>query len=309
MQKCKVCGMPDTRPNSVFSFGICQACINYEQRKGIRWDEKRTELKHKIQGANCLVAVSGGKDSHWICKTITDLGVNNFATICVHDWFTPSLAGTHNLKNLIKLFNMQHIDWQPPYETFINNTRRDFETSGEPLAWIETMIYQVPLDYKKAFDFDYVIFGENSAVEYGGRNTLPGIDVLYISDYIPWDDIEHYEVAKSMGFKDLTYFNDWDRKHHPEPFSQIDSIGYPVHLFLKYPKFGFQRVTDIATRRVRAGHWTKEEAEKEIKEHDHLIDQTSLNDFCNTLGYGLDDFWAILRHAKWNIFYKENIET
>ena len=305
VERCKNCLMPNTRPGSVFTFGICQACVNYERRKAINWQEKKQELKEKIQGSRCLIAVSGGKDSHWITAQIDDLGAPNFETICVHDVFTTSNAGKHNLKNLRELHNRPHWDWYPPKEDFITNTRRDFEETGEPLAWIETMIYQVPLQFKEKMGFDYLIFGENSSVEYGGQNTIPGIDVIYMSDYMEWDDIEHYEKAKTMGFKDLTYYTDWKREHLPEPFSQIDSFAYVVHLWLKYPKFGFQRVADICSRRVRAGYMSKEEAEEMIAEHDHQIDQQALNDFCSTLRYGLDDFWGIVKHAKWNKYYKD----
>jgi hypothetical protein len=156
--------------------------------------------------------------------------------------------------------------------------------------------------------YDYVIFGEDSSIEYGGSNTIPEADVLYMSHYFPWDDLEHYEVARECGFKDLTDFSDWPRHHWPDDFSQIDSIGYPVHLWLKYPKFGFQRVTDVATRRVRAGHWEKDKAEREITIMDNMLDPMALHDFCDKLGYTEDEFWRIVLDAEWNQYYKERLQ-
>jgi hypothetical protein len=66
-----------------------------------------------------------------------------------------------------------------------------------------------------------------------------------------------------------------------------------VHLWGKYPKFGFQRVADVACRRVRQGLITKEEALKAIKDRDSILDQRALEDFCNTCGYTIKEFWDI----------------
>ena len=307
MQKCTKCGMPDTRPGSKFRFGICGACWHYEGRQYQDWGAKREELREMVSGKRILVAISGGKDSHWIIKQLLMFPVLGIDTITVHDCFTASQAGLHNLANLKAWIptTHQHWDWYPDRQKFIEHTRRDFEATGEPLKWIEKMIYKIPMDYAIAHDYSYVVFGEDSSREYGGKNTVEDIDVLYMSHYFPWDDIEHVETATEMGFQGLMYFDDWKRQHHLDDYSQIDSIGYPVHLWLKYPKFGFQRVTDIATRRVRAGHWMWKQAQKVIEEHDEYIDPQALVDFCNTLGYTQDEFWKIVMNADWNKYYKQ----
>ena len=63
---------------------------------------------------------------------------------------------------------------------------------------------------------------------------------------------------------------------------------------MKYPKFGFQRTSDIVSRRVREGLLSLSEAGKIINEYDHMIDQRALEDYCNTLGYSKKEFWDIV---------------
>jgi hypothetical protein len=51
----------------------------------------------------------------------------------------------------------------------------------------------------------------------------------------------------------------WKREGCIEDYGQIDSLAYFVHLWMKYPKFGFSRTTDIASRWIRKGTITRDE--------------------------------------------------
>ena len=72
MKFCKNCVLPNTKPGIIFdSEGVCSACRSVEKKHCIDW-EKRSENLHKIcdkirgsngNGYDCLVPVSGGKDS------------------------------------------------------------------------------------------------------------------------------------------------------------------------------------------------------------------------------------------------------
>jgi hypothetical protein len=115
---------------------------------------------------------------------------------------------------------------------------------------------------------------------------------MYMSYFKPWSSVTNLATARMYGFRDLS--GEWDRKGTIENFEQIDSVAYMVHLWLKYPKFGFQRVTDIATRRWREGLISTEERALMIAQRDPILDPKSLNDFCKTLGYTEDQFWAIV---------------
>ena len=134
---------------------------------------------------------------------------------------------------------------------------------------------------------------------------LPDEEALFMSYFVPWDGERNYRIAKRYGFQDLVH--EWKREGNIEDFDQIDSIAYIVHLWLKYPKFGFARATDIACRWVRKGKITREEAKKLVMEHDHKLDQRAMEDFITFMGYKPRQFWDIVEQF-WNPELFENID-
>jgi hypothetical protein len=162
------------------------------------------------------------------------------------------------------------------------------------------------------FDFDYWIERGASKKELNfikplSEEELENLkpEVYYLSYFIPWSSVSNRKIAKQYGFVDLSH--EWRREGCMEDFEQIDSMAYLTHLWLKYPKFGFQRTTDIAARRIREGKLSKEEARKIIMERDPNLDQLAMKDFNDFVGYSTRQFWEIVDKF-WNpdIFEKSN---
>ena len=121
---------------------------------------------------------------------------------------------------------------------------------------------------------------------------LQQLDPIYISYFTPWNSVNNANFAKKHGFHDLTH--EWKRTHHVEDFDQVDSRAYLVHPWLKYPKFGHASATDYASRLIRYGLMTREEAIKLVKERDHALDPLAVRDFCEFCGYTETEFWSII---------------
>ena len=130
-------------------------------------------------------------------------------------------------------------------------------------------------------------------------------ELIFMSHFVPWSSTDNLEIAKRYGFVDLA--NEWDREGCIENFEQIDSMGYLVHLWMKYPKFGFQRVSDIASRRVREGKLSLDEAKKLILEKDSKLDPKALADFLRATKYTKKEFWEIIEKY-WNKDIFEKID-
>jgi len=128
---------------------------------------------------------------------------------------------------------------------------------------------------------------------------------IFMSYFVPWDDERNYAIAKRYGFKDLHH--EWRREGWIEDYGQIDSVSYLVHLWMKYPKFGFARATDIATRWVRKGKISRTEAKRLVMEHDHKLDQRAMEDFISFMGYTPRQFWDIVERF-WNPELFENVD-
>ena len=69
---CNHCLYPETKPDLEFDEnGVCSACLAYDKRAGINWDERGQEFLELIEeyrrddddNYDCVIPVSGGKDS------------------------------------------------------------------------------------------------------------------------------------------------------------------------------------------------------------------------------------------------------
>jgi len=335
--------MPDTRPETLFNDeGVCQACLNSEKRQEIDWEKRGEELRklcdkyRRDDGYyDCLIPVSGGKDSHFQVYMMKEEMNMNPLLITVGDPFTKSQAGVSNFRNLGDAFGCDHILYNISIPLFKKVTRTAFEEFGEPLKYLETAIYTVPFKMAIKLGIPLVVCGE-SEYQYGSSNKLiptindyisqrfrridldfwlqKGIPLKELNAIVPpsgkeepyvitlsyfklWSSTKNLAIAKKYGFRDLHH--EWKREGYIEDFEQIDSLGYLVHLWLKYPKFGFQRTSDIVSRRIRDGLLDLNEGKKLIRKNDPKLDQLSMDDFIELLGYTPKQFWDVVEKY-WN---------
>ena len=344
MKFCTNCIMPNTRPGITFNEkGVCIACQNNERKKDIDWDSRFEELKElcdkyrrKEPGQyDCLIAVSGGKDSHYQVHIMKEVMGMNPLLITVEDFFTMTEAGKHNVRNISEAFGCNMISFKPNRRAAKVISRYMFEEYGRPLWYVDRLLYTVPLYYAAALHIPLLVYGENVSYEYGGvddketysareqvfngvapgvelrelvdagvsrdelayleapsREMLDSIDPIYLSYFVEWNGIRNYEFAKRRGFKDLTH--EWDRTNHIENFNQIDSYGYLLNAWMKFPKYGHAYATDYAARWVRYGLLIREEAVKLAEERDHNVDPKIVEDFCNFTGMTISEFYESL---------------
>jgi len=107
---CKRCILPETKPDlEIDAEGVCSACRYYETRPEIDWDKRRQEFHNIIDryrskdGNNydCIVPVSGGKDSTRQVLTLLNEGIKPLCVVAT----TCQLSdiGRRNLDNLKSL--------------------------------------------------------------------------------------------------------------------------------------------------------------------------------------------------------------
>ena len=343
---CKKCVMPNTRPGITFDEnGVCSACLNNERKQNVDWNKRYEELKllcDKYRNSNgvgkhdCLIAVSGGKDSHFQVHIMKEEMKMHPLLVSVEDNFTMTEAGKHNIRNISEEFGCEIISLKPNIRAQKAIMRKTFEKYGKPTWYFDRLIYTYPLIMSLKFNIPLLVYGENISVEYGGADAketysannqlkngvasdidfnelidnedvfledlslcqapsieeLEKIDSIYLSYFVKWNSYENYLFAKTKGFHDLE--GEWNRSHHIENFDQVDSIGYLVHPWMKYPKFGHATATDYAARFVRYGMLTREKAFELVKEHDSKLDEKCVEDFCNFCGYTKEEFWNIV---------------
>lgn len=320
MKRCIKCGFTlGARPGSLDKGEVCQACINLE--KYIDWEKRHIKLKEicdrqktNTNQYDCVIAVSGGKDSTVIVKKLVEEYGMTPLLVTVTDEFTHTKAGLHNLKNIAERWNLDHIVWRCSPQDFIKNTKKDFIEELHPLKWIEEKIYSVPINISKKFGIGLVFFGENSAFQYGTSEELeyqhpmstPDNKVYFFFAFHSYSEIGNKLIAEKNGFITLDDTGEWLRQGHIENYTQQDSVAYVMQLWTKFVKFGFQRVSDIACRYVRDDCLTREQAISYIEERDWQCDPMAKRDFCKTIGI-TDKFFDIIvdKHANKNIVKKD----
>ncbi len=173
MKYCNNCILPNTRPNlSLNEDGVCNACRAHSTKIDINWEERESyfaqvvkNTKSKSTGYDCIIPVSGGKDSTWQVVKCLEYGLNPLAVT----WKPPSRTeiGTKNLENLISL-GVDHIDYQinPNVEKkFLYQALKQYGSTAIPM---HMAMFNIPLKIAVNFNIPLVVWGENSAFEYGG---------------------------------------------------------------------------------------------------------------------------------------------
>ena len=201
--------MPDSKPDlQLNAEGVCNACRAYEKRVAVDWDARGRELRaildrYRTGGSNydCIVPVSGGKDSHFQVITMLQLGMNPLCVTATTDKL--SALGRRNIEN-IKQLGVDYIEVSvnPVVRRRINRLAL---TQVGDISWPEHVaIFTIPVRIAVQLNVPLLIWGENSQNEYGGpaaaadNNTLTrrwleefgGLLGLRVSDLIGQDGIE-----------------------------------------------------------------------------------------------------------------------
>jgi len=202
MKYCTECLLPNSRPNlSLNDLGVCNGCSNYKNRADVNWTDRHNQLKDLVDHAkrkkaqyDCIVPVSGGKDSTWQVIKCLELGLKVLAIT----WKTPGRneLGKSNLENLISL-GADHIDFTINPKIEKKFMLKTFIKSGSPAIPMHLAIFSIPIRFALLMEIPLVIYGENSAVEYGGANKNDDTSRLNQE----WVDI--YGVTQG------TSINDW----------------------------------------------------------------------------------------------------
>ncbi len=208
MKYCARCLYPENaRPTIIFDEeGVCSGCRYHESRMKLEidWDERLQMFEQILDEAkrmarergnshDCIVPVSGGKDSHyqvWLLKK--KYGMNPLLVTFNHAFNTP--AGNRNLYNLVEKSGCDFVRYTAGLDSVRKISRYMLETVGD-LTWhyhagIRTYPFQVAVER----NIPLIVWGEHGFAE------LTGI----------------------VSLEDFVEFTRWTRKEH-------DMRGYEPH--------------------------------------------------------------------------------
>ncbi len=289
MRYCGRCVMPETKPDLfIDGEGVCSACRSFERRRDIDCNARRDELLRLLEpyrsknGNNydCVIPVSGGKDSHFQTVRMLELGMNPLCVTATTDRL--SNIGRRNIENLKNLgVDYIEVTANPVIRRKIN--RLALNQIGD-ISWPEHVtIFTIPVRIAVQFDIPLIVWGENSQNEYGGpagaaeNNTLTrrwleefgGLLGLRVSDLIGLAGIEPKHLIQ------YTYPSDEDLKR-----------AGVTGLFLGYylPWDGHQNALLAQAHGFETYHKT---VEGSLVNYENLDNhQTGIHDYFKFLKYG-----------------------
>lgn len=181
---CRRCVIPETKPDILFDDAqVCSACRNFESRTEVDWDARAEQLAELVDryrckdGSrhDCIVPVSGGKDSTFQTVRILELGLNPLCITATTDHLTD--VGRRNIENLKQLgVDYVEVSTNPIVRRKIN---RIALTQVGDISWPEHVtIFTTPVREAVQRRIPLLIWGENPQHEYGGPATASGDSVL-----------------------------------------------------------------------------------------------------------------------------------
>lgn len=310
MRRCRACVMVDTRPDAYFDETCeCLACIAYRRRSEIDWSARKSGLIRILDaaGGRCIVASSGGKDSHWIALQLLALGAKVTVVTATTDHLTD--IGARNIANLARYADTIEVT---PNQTVRRKISRIGLRQVGDISYGEHMaIWTTPFQMAVKLNSPLVFYGENPQNEIAGPkgteqaqimdarwiHEFGGFLGLRARDLVGQDgiterDIEPYllpppeDLAKFKAYF-LGQFLPWDglrnaveareagfEWYHEDVegslgrYESLDNAQTGIHEWFKYLKYGYMRPTDMASLAVRRGRMTRDEALKVVAERE-----------------------------------------
>lgn len=179
MKYCKKCVQPDTRPGIFFDEeGICPPCRFAEINDKIDWTARRKELEkiagfgieNNVSGYDCIVGVSGGKDSVRQSLYVRDeLGLKPLLVSCTYPPEQLTERGAYNLGNLISM-GFDCISVSPNPQVWKKLMLQGFLKYGNWCKSTEMALYASAPKAAIAYHIPLIFLGENDAISQGGMD-------------------------------------------------------------------------------------------------------------------------------------------
>ena len=172
MEYCKRCVYPLAAVNlQIDDEGVCSSCHTYE--KFSQYDERdwaprrrrleeimaRTKRESTASNYDCLIPVSGGKDSYFQTHVVVrEFGLKPLLMTYHGNNFLPE--GDYNRDRMREVFDADHIVWGPSIEVLKKLNRLAFRMMGDMNWQNHCGIFSAPIQVAVKFNIPLIIWGE-----------------------------------------------------------------------------------------------------------------------------------------------------
>jgi len=174
---CKKCTYPSLAVNlTVTDDQICSGCIVSEEKMKINWKEREEKFKELLfsykskNNYDCIVPVSGGKDSTFQANYIKNLGLNPLlVTYYTHNY---TKTGEENLRNIGDSLGLDHYVFYPNKKVIAKMNKIGFELTGDMSWHFHCGAYTLPFQIGIKFNIPLLIYGEHGFTDLAGQYSM-----------------------------------------------------------------------------------------------------------------------------------------
>ncbi len=247
---CKACVYPSisAAPLSYGGDGVCMGCRTAGTRRKTDpalWEKRREDLRSLLaqyaskdgSRPDCIIAVSGGKDSYFQTHVVRELGFKPL--LITYNGNNYLDVGWRNLMRMREVFGLDHIIYGPDVQLLKKLNRLSFEIMGDMNWHCHVGIMTVPMKMAVQLGIPLVIWGEHGYADLAGQfnagdfveftyrmrlehfargyewNYFVGLEGITPQDMAPFRYPSDKEILES-GLRGIYLSNyvDWDANRH-----------------------------------------------------------------------------------------------
>ena len=209
--------------------GVCSGCRTSMQKTDIDWDERLewllddVEPYRKSSGYECIIGVSGGKDSYYQAHFVKEkLGLKPLLVTYNGNNYTDQ--GWENLMRMKEVFNTDHIIISPGVDTLIRMNRLCFRMMGDMNWQNHAGIATIPMKMGAQLNIPLVFWGEHGWTDLGGMHSMHDM-VEFTARYRKDQMLRGYDWHDMLGDeKDPVYEHELEWCRYPTD-EEIDRVG------------------------------------------------------------------------------------
>ncbi len=337
-QRCTCCVMDTTDSKIVFDEnGVCDYCNDYHKNILPAWSAKladkdllaRTaeEIKRNTAGQkyNCIIGLSGGVDSSYLCYVAKELmGLNPLCYVCDTGWNLK--VADENIRRIVDALELdvytETVNWDEMRDLQLAFLRSQVPYQDLPQ---DHAIFAGLYNYAVSHGIKYVLTGANSAtecirppIEWVYQNdlrfikdvhrrfgtvklkTFPMCSMVKYRLYYPIFkgmkrvaplDMVEYDKEKVKAFLHERFgWEAYANKHYEDIFTRFYEGYYLPH------KFGYDKRKCYLSNEILVGTKTREDALKELESpgYDEATMREDLNFIAAKLGISSDELQALI---------------
>jgi N-acetyl sugar amidotransferase len=270
---CKNCTNPSSSavPLLFNEGGVCSGCLTNKESSEVNWDRRKMmfeslieDYKSKDNYYDCLIPVSGGKDSYWQIHIMKEYGLNPLLVTYHGNNYTKE--GMDNLLNMREVFDADHIFFTPSIKLLMKMNRTAQRLMGDMNWHAHAGIFTYPIRVAVEKNIPLMVWGEHGFMDLGGMHSYKDM-VEFTYRYRHEHNLRGYEwhdlIEASKKYDDEIFEHELIQWKYPtdEDIERVGVRGIYISNFFKWDanehgplmieKYGFKEADNPFERTYR----------------------------------------------------------